>query len=86
LYLPRIIQDFSYDGLTLRYRTLASPEWQTREVSEITGVKAWRVSGGLLTGYRLFFRDAPRAYLDLEVPNAELLVEQLEQEAPALNG
>jgi hypothetical protein len=77
----RIIREFTYDGATLRYKTLASSEPHTRMASQLVMIRAWAGRGGVM-GYRLIFHDAPKAYLEDDTPNAELLVEHLLRDMP----
>jgi hypothetical protein len=80
-FLRRIIREFTYDGTTLQFRTLARAEPQTRVASQVLGIRDWAGRGGL-NGYKLIFRDAPRAYLESDTPNAALLIEHLLRDMP----
>jgi hypothetical protein len=65
----RMISEFSYDGATLRFRTLGI-------AGEIAEVREWQGRGGPV-GYKLIFRDASKAYLEYSVSNASALAEEL---------
>jgi len=81
-YRRRIIREFDYDGATLHYRTLSGSERHSRLPSQLLYIREWAGKGGLM-GYQLFFRDAPKAYLEDDTPNATQLVEQLLAEMAA---
>lgn len=72
----RIIREFQYDGTTLRYRTLSLTELHSRFPSQLTAIREWTGRGGLM-GYQLIFRDAPKAYLEDDTPNASALIDRL---------
>jgi len=80
-FLRRIIREFTYDGTTLQFRTLARSEPQTRVASQVLAVRDWAGRGGL-NGYKLMFRDAPRAYLENDTTNTALLIEHLLRDMP----
>ncbi len=75
-YRRRIIREFDYDGATLHYRALSGSEPHSRLPSQLLYIREWAGKGGLM-GYQLIFRDAPKAYLEDDTPNAIQLVEQL---------
>jgi hypothetical protein len=72
----RIIREFEYDGTTLHYRTLSLTESHSRFPSQLLAIREWAGRGGLM-GYQLIFRDAPKAYLEDDTPNAAALIEKL---------
>ena len=77
----RIISEFHFDGRSLRFRTLGISSMETRDVSEIARIRDWRGRSGAL-GYRLFFRDGGKAYLEYSVSNAIAVVEQQRSHLP----
>ena len=72
----RIVDEFSYDGRALRFRTLGAPAVQTRDVSEIAAVSLWQGRGGS-HGYRIRFRDGEKIFLQNTVPNSGEAAEQI---------
>lgn len=80
-YRRRIIREFQYDGTTLHYQTLAEPHMQSRFPHQLMVIREWAGRGGLM-GYQLIFRDAPKAYLEDDTPNASALIERLLQDMP----
>ena len=77
----RIIREFQYDGTTLHYKTLSLTESHSRFPSQLLAIREWAGRGGLM-GYQLFFRDAPKAYLEDDTPNASALIERLLEDMP----
>src|SRR5260370_12494287 len=75
----RIVNEFSYDGRALRFRTLGTAEMQTRDVSEIVDLGEWRGRGGPL-GYRLRFRDGGKGYLQFGVSNSTVAAEVISRD------
>ena len=75
-FWKRLIKEFNYDGRTLMFNTLASPEMQVRDLSAIEEVGEWTGRGGLL-GFCIKFRDGGKFYLQYGVPNAAALAERL---------
>ena len=71
----RLIKEFHYFGRTLTFNTLASPETQVRDISEIEEVKEWAGEGPL--GYRIGFRGGAKFYLPSGVSSAAALAERL---------
>lgn len=80
-YRRRIIREFQYDGVSLHYQTLAVPHMQSRFPHQLVVIREWAGRGGLM-GYQLIFRDAPKAYLEDDTPNAPALIERLLQDMP----
>jgi hypothetical protein len=76
----RIVCEFDYDGLTLRFRTLGIRRTQVRPLEEIAQVEEWRGRGGPL-GYRLVFRDGGKVYLEYSVANSIALANHLRWDA-----
>jgi hypothetical protein len=72
----RMIREFRYDGATLRFHTLGIEEEQIQALAQISEVREWQGRGGPI-GYELIFRDAPKAYLEYSVSNANALAEEL---------
>jgi hypothetical protein len=72
----RMISEFTYDGVTLRFRTLGDGQEQIRPVSEVAEVREWRSKGSMI-GYRLRFRDKSKLYLEYSVTNAGALAQLL---------
>ena len=72
----RIIREFTYDGATLRFSTLASSATQARLPSQLIEIRDWMGRGGVM-GYQLFFRDAPKAFLEDDTSNSTALIDQL---------
>jgi len=75
-FWKRLIKEFTYDGGTLTFNTLASPETQVRYVSGIEEVSEWSGRGGP-QGYCIKFRDGAKLYLQNGVSNAAVLAERL---------
>jgi len=80
-YRRRIIREFSYDGATLHYQTLSRAEAHSRFPAQLVAIREWAGRGGVM-GYQLIFRDAPKAYLEDDTPNATALIERLMQDMP----
>ncbi len=80
-YRRRIIREFQYDGITLHYQTLTIRHMQSRFPHQLVVIREWAGRGGLM-GYQLIFRDAPKAYLEDDTPNASALIERLLQDMP----
>ncbi|HXP83555.1 MAG TPA: hypothetical protein VN841_02475 [Bryobacteraceae bacterium] len=74
----RVIDEFSFDGRALRFRTLGIPEIETRDISEITQLREWRGRGAPL-GYRLTLRGGRKLYLEYSVSMSTALAEQIQQ-------
>jgi len=72
----RLIKEFNYDGRTLAYNTLRSPEMQVRDLSAIEDVGEWTGRGGPL-GFCIKFRDGAKLYLHYGVSNAAALAERM---------
>lgn len=68
-FQKKLIKEFSYDGRTLTFSTLANPETQIRDRSVIEEVVDWTGRGGPL-GICVRFRDGAKFYLSYSVPNA----------------
>jgi hypothetical protein len=47
-FWKRFVKEFSYDGRTFTFNTLASPEMQVRDLSAIEEVSEWTGRGGPL--------------------------------------
>ena len=77
-YRRRMIDEFSFDGRALRFRTLGIPEMETRDISEITQLREWRGRGTPL-GYRLTLRGGRKVYLEYSVSMSTRLAEQIQQ-------
>jgi hypothetical protein len=75
----RIVNEFTYDGHALRFRTLGMAERQTRALSEIADLGKWRGRGGPL-GYRFQFRDGQKVYLQYGVSNSVAAAEQIRRD------
>ena len=75
-FWKRLIKEFTYDGRTFTFNTLASSETQIRDVSAIEQVAEWTGRGGPL-GYSIKFRDGAKLYLQNGVSNAAALAERL---------
>ena len=71
-----LIKEFSYDGRTLTFSTLASSSTQSRDVSDIEEVVEWMGRGGPL-GHCIKFRGGAKFYLQNGVSNAAALAERL---------
>ena len=71
-----LIKEFNYDGRTLTFNTLASPEMQVRDLSAIEEVEEWTGRGGSL-GFCIVFRDGTKLYLQNGVLNAAALAERI---------
>lgn len=59
----RIISEFHFDGRSLRFRTLGISSMETREVSEIVGIRDWRGRSGrprLPAGFPRWWKSLPR--------------------------
>jgi hypothetical protein len=80
-YRRRIIREFQYDGVTLHYQTLTIRHMQSRFPHQLREIREWAGRGGVM-GYQLFFRDAPKAYLEDDTPNATALIERLLGDMP----
>ena len=72
----RLIKEFAFDGRTLAFNTLGSPEMQVRDLSTIEEVGEWTRRGGQL-GFRIKFRDGAKLYLHYGVSNAAALAERI---------
>jgi hypothetical protein len=72
----RLIKEFSYDGRTLTFNSLASSEMAVRDLSAIEEVSEWTGRGGP-QGYCIRFRDGAKLYLQNGVSNAAVLAERL---------
>ena len=72
----KLITEFTYDGRTLTFNTLADSVTQVRDLSAIKDVDEWTGRGGAL-GYRIKFRDGAKLYLQNGVSNAAALAERL---------
>jgi len=75
-FRKRLIKEFSYDGRTFTFNTLASSETQVRNVSAIEKVGEWTGRGAPL-GYCIEFRGGAKLYLQHGVSNAAALAERL---------
>ena len=75
-FWKRLIKEFTYDGRTFVFNTLARPEMQVRDLSAIEEVGEWTGRGGPL-GFRIKFRDGAKAYLQYGVSNAAALAERI---------
>ena len=78
-FRKRLIKEFTYDGRTLTFNTLASSEMQVRDVSAIEKLDEWTGRGGRL-GYCIKFHDGAKLYLQNGVSNAAELAERLRYE------
>ena len=72
----KIVKEFTYDGRTFTFNTLASPEMQMRDLSAIEQVADWSGRGGPL-GFCIKFRDGAKLYLHSGVSNAAALAERM---------
>ena len=72
----RIIREFTYDGVTLRFSTLGGSATNERLPSQLIEIRDWLGRGGVM-GYQLFFRDAPKAFLEDDTSNSSTLIQQL---------
>lgn len=77
----RIIREFQYDGVTLHYKTLSISEPLSRFPAQLLVIREWAGRGGLM-GYQLIFRDAAKAYLEDDTPNAAALIKRLLADMP----
>jgi hypothetical protein len=75
----RIVNELSYDGRALRFRTLGTAEMRARDLSEIADLAEWQGRGGPI-GYRLRFRDGEKVYLQFGVSNSTAAVEQIRRD------
>ena len=75
-FWKRLIKEFNYDGRTLTFNTLASPEMQVRDLSAIEEVDEWTGRGGPL-GFCVKLRDGAKLYLHNGVSNAAALAERI---------
>ncbi|HYL73406.1 MAG TPA: hypothetical protein VEU96_04335 [Bryobacteraceae bacterium] len=75
-FWKKIVKEFTYDGRTFTFNTLASPEMQMRDLSAIEEVADWSGRGGPL-GFCIKFRDGAKLYLHNGVSNAAALAERM---------
>jgi len=75
-FWKKIVKEFTYDGRTFTFNTLASPEMQMRDLSAIEEVADWAGRGGPL-GFCIKFRDGATLYLRYGVSNAAALAERM---------
>ena len=75
-YRRQLIDEFSFDGRALSFRTIGIPEMETRDISEITQLREWRGKGTPL-GYILTLRGGRKLYLEYSVSMATALAAQI---------
>ena len=75
-FWKRLIKEFNYDGRTLTFNTVASPEIQMRDLSAIEEMGEWTGRGGPL-GSCIKFRDGAKLYLQYGISNAAALAERI---------
>ena len=71
-----LIKEFTYDGRTLTFNTLAISETRARDLSAIEEVGEWTGRGGPL-GYCIRFHNGEKLYLQNAVSNAAELAARL---------
>jgi hypothetical protein len=71
-----LIKEFTYEGRTFTFTTLANSEAQARDLSAIEEVAEWTGRGGR-QGYSIKFREGAKLYLQNGVSNAAALAERL---------
>ena len=75
-FWKRLVKEFTYDGRTFIFNTLASSEAQVRDISAVEEVGEWIGRGGPL-GHYIKFRDGAKLYLQNGVSNEAALAERL---------
>ena len=75
-FWKKLIKEFTYDGRTLTFNTLATPEMQVRDLSSIKEVAEWTGRGGPLGSY-IKFHDGAKLYVSNAVPNAAALADRI---------
>ncbi len=75
----RVITEFEYDGVTLRYQTVDRPNGASRATDELHEIRPWRNRAGQI-GYILVFRDGTRLTLSLQVEGAQELADRLQRD------
>lgn len=72
----RIVREFSYDGIALRYSTLGSSRPRSRDLYQIADIRQGRVRAPSI-GFAVVFRDGKKVYLDYSLPHAREVAERL---------
>jgi len=75
-FWKKLIKEFSYDGRTLTFNTLANPGTQVQDLSAVERVADWTGRGGTI-GLSIKFRNGPKVYLHYGVPNAAAAAAQI---------